>query len=210
MPATPPASIELVAGATAELLAWAEAIEASDATTFEKARLLATRLGAHGRSDGLAEIGFWTPELATDVIQPKNIVLEVFTPLQTIDPALPEQRLRFRRDYVQLEKQGEYHWGVLRGLQLGNREAIGSLYWLRYLSPETNAVCIVGDCLGTSFPYGVYAPAEFYDLEALQQTRADLAYFADQIAMLRLWCPRRGTSCSCMSKRLLRMATSRG
>ncbi|CAK6689245.1 glucosylglycerol hydrolase [Synechococcus sp. CBW1107] len=180
MPATPPASIELVAGATAELLTWAEAIESSDATTFEKARLLATRLGARGRADGLTEIGFWTPELSTGVIQPKNIVLEVFTPRQAIDPALADQEVRFRRDYVQLEKQGDYHWGVLRGLQQGNREIIGSLYWLRYLSPETNAVCIVGDCLGTSFPYGVYAPAELYDLESLQRTRADLAYFETQ------------------------------
>ncbi len=177
MLAIPTESIGLEAGPTEELLAWAEAIEASGAATFEKARQLATRLGARVRPDGLVEIGFWTPELSGGVIQPKNIVLEVFTPQRAIDPALSEQSVCFRRHYVQLRPQGDYHWGVLRGLQPGRRGTIGSLYWLRYLSPETNSVCSLGDCLGASFPFGVFAPAELYDLEALQRSRADRAYF---------------------------------
>ena len=176
------ASIQLEIEPTAALLAWAEAVEAGEGTLFEKARLLATRLGAHVRPDGLVEIGFWTPELSGDVIQPKNIQLEVFTPRQPIDPSLAEQTVRFHRDYVQLEKWGDYHWGVLSGLQAGDATTIGSLYWLRYLSPDTNAVTALGDCLGTSFPYGVYAPAEIYDLEGLQARRADRAYYDTLIA----------------------------
>ena len=171
------AAAVLEAEPTAELIAWAEAIEAGEASTLEKAQQLATRLGAHVRPDGLTRIGFWTPELAGDVIQPRNIQLEVFTPRQPIDPAKPEQTLRFHRDYVQLHKLGDYHWGVLSGLQVGSAGAIGSLYWLRYLSPDTNALCIAGDPLGSSFPYGIYAPAEVYDLEALQRSRADLPYY---------------------------------
>jgi hypothetical protein len=166
-----------VAEPTAELLAWVEAIETSEATTLEKARQIATRLGAHPRPDGLTEVGFWTPELSGDVIQPRNILLEVFTPRQAIDPARPEQTVLFHRDYVQLEKQGDYHWGVLSGLRAGDASTIGSLYWLRYLSPDTNAVNIVGDPLGSSYPYGVYAPAEVYDLEGLQLRRGDLDYY---------------------------------
>lgn len=111
MLAIPTESIGLEAGPTEELLAWAEAIEASGAATFEKARQLATRLGARVRPDGLVEIGFWTPELSGGVIQPKNIVLEVFTPQRAIDPALSEQSVCFRRHYVQLRPQGDYHWG---------------------------------------------------------------------------------------------------
>ena len=76
------APVALEADPTAELLAWAAAIESSDATTLEKARQFATRLGAHWQPDGLTTIGFWTPELAGDVIQPRNILLEVFTPLE--------------------------------------------------------------------------------------------------------------------------------
>ncbi len=176
------ASIQLESEPTAALLAWAEAVEAGEGTLFEKARLLATRLGAHVRPDGLVEIGFWTPELSGDVIQPKNIQLEVFTPRQTIDPSLAEQTVRFHRDYLQLEKWGDYHWGVISGLRVGDATTIGSLYWLRYLSPDTNAVTALGDCLGNSFPYGVYAPAEIYDLEGLQARRADRAYYDALIA----------------------------
>ena len=85
--------------------------------------------------------------------------------------------MRFRRDEVQLERQGNFHWGVLSGMQAGSAERIGSLYWLRRLCPDTDAERIVGDCLGSSFPYGVYAPAELYDMEALQRRRSDHGYY---------------------------------
>ncbi|MFQ6538452.1 MULTISPECIES: glucosylglycerol hydrolase [Aphanothece] len=179
-------AIRLEAEPTAELLAWAAAIEASDASTLEKARQLATGLGARPGADGLTQIGFWTPELSGDVIQPKNILLEVFTPIEPIDPGRDEQTVRFRRDYVQLEKQGDYQWGVLNGLQAGTTQAIGSLYWLRYLCPDTNGVLRVGDPMGSSYPFGVYAPAEVYDVDALQRRRADLPYYeAMAAAVLR-------------------------
>ncbi len=183
------APLALEAGPTAELLAWAAAIETSDATTLEKARQFATRLGAHWQPDGLTTIGFWTPELAGDVIQPRNILLEVFTPLESIDPRSPEQMVRFHRQAVQLEKQGDYRWGVVSGLRAGDANTIGSLYWLRYLSPDTNAVRVVGDPLAASYPFGVYAPAEVYDLEGLQQRRADRSYYeamAEELAALPL------------------------
>nr|WP_254217088.1 glucosylglycerol hydrolase [Synechococcus sp. CCY 9618] len=178
------APVTLEAGPTAELLAWAAAIESSDATTLEKARHFATRLGAHWQPGGLTTIGFWTPELAGDVVQPRNILLEVFTPLESIDPRRPEQMVRFHRHAVQLEKQGDYRWGVVSGLQAGDADTIGSLYWLRYLSPDTNTVRVVGDPLAASYPFGVYAPAEVYDLEGLQRRRADRSYYEAMAAEL--------------------------
>ncbi|EAQ75221.1 MULTISPECIES: glucosylglycerol hydrolase [unclassified Synechococcus] len=179
-----PAPVALEAGPTAELLAWAAAIESSDATTLEKARHFATRLGAHWQPGGLTTIGFWTPELAGDLIQPRNILLEVFTPLESMDPRRPEQTVRFQRDAVQLEKQGDYRWGVVSGLRAGDADTIGSLYWLRYLSPDSNDVRVVGDPLAVSYPFGVQAPAEVYDLEGLQRRRADRAYYEAMAAEL--------------------------
>lgn len=170
--------VQLVEQETQGLLNWAEQIQGSDETIFKKAQLIATRLGAHYRpEDGLTEVGFWTPELESDMIQPKNIVLEVFTPKKQIDPAKSSQRVVFRRDYVELEKQGEYFWGVLEGLKAGTKTEIGSFYWLRYLDPNTNEVKVIGDCLAYSLPYGVYAPAEVYDMASLQASRQDLDYF---------------------------------
>jgi hypothetical protein len=80
------ARIQLLEKETQDLLDWAEAVHDSDETLFHKAQTLATRLGAHYRADGLTEIGFWAPELGADMVQPKNIFLEIFTPKKTIDP----------------------------------------------------------------------------------------------------------------------------
>lgn len=179
MVATRASQIQIVEQETQALLDWAEQVHRSDETLFKKAQMLATRLGAHYRpDDGLTEIGFWTPELGADMIQPKNIYLEVFTPKSAIHPSKAIQKVVFRRDFVHLEKQGEYFWGVLSGMKPGTKDTFGSFYWLRYLDIETNEVRIIGDPLGYSYPYGVYAPAEVYDMESLQQRRQDRDYFA--------------------------------
>ena len=169
--------IQLVEEETRKLIEWIEKVEQSDETVFHKAQKVATRLGVHYRpEDGLTEIGFWTPELESDVIQPKNIYLEIFTPKKAIDPTKPVQNIVFRRDYIHLEKRGEYFWGVLSGLKAGTKESFGSFYWLRYLDWETNEVRVIGDCLAYSLPYGVYAPAEVYDMNSLQRNRKDMSY----------------------------------
>ena len=180
-PQTQGTQIRLLEPETQALLDWVEQVQQSDDTVFHKAQKLATRLGAHYRSDGLneagfTEIGFWAPELGADMVQPKNIYLEVFTPKQAIDPTKPLQQSTFRRDYVELKKQGEYFWGVLSGMKPGSKSEIGSLYWLRYLDIHSDEVRVIGDCLAYSLPYGVYAPAELYDMEGLQRNRVDRAY----------------------------------
>ncbi|MGF1488629.1 MAG: glucosylglycerol hydrolase [Prochloraceae cyanobacterium] len=169
--------VQIVEAETQKLIDWVNEIERSDDTIFHKAQKIVTRLGARYRADGLTEIGFWTPELAADMIQPKNIYLQVFTPKKAIDPTKPLQKVPFRRDYVQLEKHGDYHWGVVSGMRPGTKDELGSFYWLRYLCFETNEIKILGDCLADSYPYGVYAPAELYDIDRLQRERDDLAYF---------------------------------
>ncbi|MEM6521736.1 MAG: glucosylglycerol hydrolase, partial [Cyanobacteria bacterium P01_C01_bin.70] len=187
------ARIQLLETETQALVDWAEQVHQSDETLYHKAQTLATRLGAHCREDGLTEIGFWAPELGADMVQPKNIYLEVFTPTKPIDPIKATQKIVFRRDYVELSKQGEYFWGVLSGMKAGTKEEFGSFYWLRYLDMNTDEVRVIGDCLAYSLPYGVYAPAELYDMQRLQRDRADLAYFtqgdADDEGVIRVHPP---------------------
>ncbi|MEQ8959940.1 MAG: glucosylglycerol hydrolase, partial [Coleofasciculus sp. C2-GNP5-27] len=100
--ATKRTPITLIADETQKLLDWADSVQQSNDTIFHKAKTLATRLGAHNRADGLTEIGFWAPELAADMFQPKNIYLEVLTPLNKIDPTLPNQKIKFHREHLQL------------------------------------------------------------------------------------------------------------
>ncbi|MEB3210995.1 MAG: glucosylglycerol hydrolase, partial [Leptolyngbyaceae bacterium] len=168
--------IQLLEQETDALIQWAEEIQHSDETLFNKARILATRLGAHYRADGLTEIGFWAPELGADMVQPKNIYLEIFTPKKKIDPLRSKQQVVFRRDSVELAKDGEYFWGVISGMTPGTKDELGSFYWLRYLDPNSDEVKVIGDCLAYSLPYGVYAPAELYDMDTLQRNRTDMDY----------------------------------
>ncbi len=177
MIATAQKRIQLVEDETQSLLIWAESIQRSEATFFEKAQKIARRLGAHYRADRLTEVGFWTPDLTGDIIQSEDrIVLEIFTPTADIDFRLAEQTVTFERSQIPLVKQGEFVWGVIEGMRPGRRDRSGSFYWLRYIDQD-NHVHIIRDPLAYSMPYGIFAPAELYDMRRLQRHRADRDYF---------------------------------
>jgi len=169
-------SIRLVPEATGKLLAWASGLEGSSNTYLEQTKALARKLGAYYRPDGLTEIGFWVPGLIRDVLHEREIYLEVFTPVEPIDWQEKEQSIKFRRDRLNLEQQGEYIWGVVAGMQPGTREQAGCFYWLRYID-RAEQLRTIRDLVPHSLPYGIFAPAELYDIDSLQANRTDLDYF---------------------------------
>ena len=100
-------SIELVEKATQQLLDWVVDLENSDISYFEQAQQLATYLGAHYRSDGLTQVGFWAPELsAQQAIKPQEIFLEILTPIDEIDFRSPESVASFRCNRLRLWQHG--------------------------------------------------------------------------------------------------------
>ncbi len=168
--------VKLAEDATQELLDWAKEIEQSDATVFERAEALATKLGAHyHRQNGLTEIGFWAPELTGEIMRPRDIYLEVFTPLEEIDWRSPMQTTHFRRDCLRLKQQGEFFWGAIEGMQAGTKDRPGCFYWLRYYN-QKGQLQTIRDMMPYSLPFGIFAPAELYDLESLQANREDMEY----------------------------------
>ena len=171
------ANLRLVDDETQTLLNWAASVMASEDTYFGRGQRLAKRLGSHYRRDGLTEFGFWTPELIGDVIQSeRSLELEIFTPLTPIHFQEPRQTVEFQHDLVPVAQQGEFLWAVVSGVKAGNRTTAGSFYWLRYVDAEQR-VHIIRDPLAYSTPYGVFAPAEVYDMRRLQRRRTDLSYF---------------------------------
>lgn len=168
-------SIKLVPEATGKLLAWASGLEGSSNTYLEQTKALARKLGAYYRPDGLTEIGFWVPGLIRDVLHEREIYLEIFTPIEPINWQEKEQTIKFRRDRLNLEQQGEYIWGVVAGMQPGTREQAGSFYWLRYID-RAEKLRTIRDLVPYSLPYGIFAPAELYDIDSLQSNRRDLDY----------------------------------
>ncbi|MDB9524685.1 glucosylglycerol hydrolase [Oscillatoria sp. CS-180] len=170
-------NICLVDDETQTLLNWASSVMASDDTYFDRGQRLAKRLGCHYRRDGLTEFGFWTPELTANVIQSeRSLELEIFTPLVPIQFHEPRQTIEFQRDLVPVRQQGEFLWAVVSGVKAGNRTTAGAFYWLRYVDADQR-VHIIRDPLAYSTPYGIFGPAEVYDMRRLQRRRADLSYF---------------------------------
>lgn len=170
--------IKLVDDETQKLLDWAAGITKSPNNYFLASQAIARRLGAHYRADGLTEIGFWEPRLAgEEALTSKQIYLEVFTPLKPIDFQATEQVVSFRWERIELPQQGEFVWAVLSGMQAGTKDKAGAFYWLRYHDAILDKTLVIRDVLALSLPYGVFAPAELYDMDSLQRTRADLPYF---------------------------------
>lgn len=170
-------AVALVEDETQTVLDWAASVMNSEATYFDRGQRLARRLGAHYRRDGLTEFGFWTPELTSAVIQSeRTLELEILTPLENIDFRKGQQKIHFQRDRIPVMQQGEFVWAVVSGIKPGTRERAGSFYWLRYVDAEER-LHLIRDPLAYSMPYGVFAPAEVYDMRRLQRYRKDLSYF---------------------------------
>jgi len=172
---------------TADRLDWQAAIEA-DHDPFAAAQEIAPHLGAHPQDDGTVVVGFWTPAIVDAGIPESDVYLEVFTPTSEVDLAAAESTVDFERHRVQMRRQGEYHWVVIEGMQVGTREQLGSLYQLVYEkdgrevpgrddSLDHDGWGIVPDPLADSVPFGVYAPAECYGMDRLDTERADREYF---------------------------------
>ena len=173
--------------ATDDQLAW-QADKQSTHEPFEAAQQIAPQLGAHPREDDTVLVGFWTPAIVDAGVPEDDVFLELFTPTTVVDPGQTETTARFERHRVPLARQGEYHWGVIDGMRVGTREQLGSLYQLIYKkngktvegrddSLDRDGWGVVPDPMADSVPFGVYAPAECYDLDRLDRERDDRTYF---------------------------------
>jgi hypothetical protein len=161
--------------ATSELLEWHDSVVAAHDDDFEAAKELVTRLGAHyEREDEVGEFGFWTPELLDDGVDAEDVYLELLTPAQEIDYG-SDDAVEFHRDLLPAERNGEYHWVAVENVRAGTRERFGTFYRLTYETEDGWET--VADPLAYSVPFGAFAPAELYDWESLDESRADREYF---------------------------------
>ncbi len=135
---------------------------------FDAARRIVRHLGAHLR-EGRAEIGFWVPDGG-------EVVLEVLRPQESLDLRADRQQVTFIRQQVPLVRDGEFVWGVIDGMIPGSRDRIGDFYWLRRPDGRT-----ITDFMAYSVPFGVLAPAEFYDMDGLFAGRGDAEHFQNLV-----------------------------
>lgn len=166
--------IRLLEQETDQLIAKIEADYRATPDPFAAAQGIMPYLGAHLR-DGLAQVGFWAPEIAEDNIAPDQVFMEIFRPLTALDLSQPQQSAQFGRQRVPLRMMGDFAFGIIDGLQAGSRDVVGDFYHLVYQMGEQ--WYSVPDYLANSIPFGAFAPAEFYDVATMQANRADRDHF---------------------------------
>ncbi|MFC7203374.1 glucosylglycerol hydrolase [Haloferax namakaokahaiae] len=160
---------------TDDLVSWHETVVSNHDDDFEAAKTLSTRLGAHTTTEAV-EFGFWTPELVERGVPESKVWLELLTPPTETDPGDTDHRtVSFARERIPMTRAGEYHWVAVEDVRAGTRDELGALYQLVY--EEGGNEHTIQDPVSYSVPFGAFAPAEVYDLDALDQTRADRDYF---------------------------------
>lgn len=174
-------TVALNGAATDALQDWTNEVLHSGRADTEVARIVARRLGAHRRpSEGggaRCEVMFWAPELLERRIPDGDVFIEVLDAGEALDLKRARQDVTFRRTRIPVARCGAWCMAAIDGLRAGTRDTIGSFYSLVWRDAEKRWSRI-GDPLAASLPFGAFAPAEYYDVEALQAARGDAPYYA--------------------------------
>jgi hypothetical protein len=138
---------------------------------FEAARRLARGAGAH-QLDGFATFAAWLPHRT----EPGTRV-----ELETIDPLGPvpfdrEATVRVVRQRLPMVRDGAWAYLAVAGARPGSRERAGTFYRFVVTRPDGREE-LHGDPLAASLPFGLFGPAELYDVERLRTERADAEFF---------------------------------
>lgn len=153
-----------------------------DNEVYEASKII-TRdfLGTHKLSHDEYLFGFWLPGLSDGYTSnfKNSIYLEILSPktrsLSSLNFDVEEEQ-SFTKTRLPLVAINDYLIGVVNGIFPGNNDELGDLFWLNVNLGfrEFN----LQDPLASSLPFGVYLPAELFDIEEMLLNRKDLTYFS--------------------------------
>jgi len=166
----------LAQDATGALAARIGAIVHRAASSFDCARDIARHLGAQDNA-GVAEIVFWTPELLEQRVPQDDVFLEILDSAGPLPLERARQRHTFHRTLVPLVRVEDFSLAAVTGMRAGSRGTVGSFYSL-VRRDAAGSFHRINDPLAASLPFGAFAPAEYYDVGAMQAARADADYYA--------------------------------
>ena len=139
--------------------------------TESNAAFLASHLGALVRGDQTRFL-LWHPEIK----QAKKVLIEFYIPTLDLVYDKPEQHCNMTYHQFETLCVNEFSLIVMDQIPSGNREQFGAFYQFIIESSDGNKK-IVRDPMAWSMPYGIYAPAEVYDIQSILSNRKDKAYF---------------------------------
>jgi len=168
--------VRLVEEETRQLVVTVQAALRESPTRFDACRLIAACLGAQRHGD-FCQVGFSAPELRERRVPDGDIFLEVLEPAVPLRLTTAQQQAQFLRQLVPLARADEFCLGLVDGMQAGSRDLVGSFYALVWRDGE-GVLHRILDPLAASLLFGAFAPAEYYDVAAMQAERDDLDYYA--------------------------------
>jgi len=174
--ASEPQQVEQDVAATEAFAQWINETLHDSESSFERARTMARRMGAQ-RAGDRCELLFWAPELLERRVPAGDVFVEVLDADESLELLRSRQTVRFRRTRLPVARVDAWCATVATGMVAGTRGQLGSFYSLVWRDSEGQWERIL-DPLAASLPFGVFAPAEYYDVAAMQATRTDQAYYA--------------------------------
>lgn len=161
----------------AERLAqWSRDLIVTGESAFSARQAIARNLGAIVLGD-VVTFGFWTPELLDHRVPDGDVFLELLAPVEDLELAKSRQTVTFERLRVPVARQDHYTFAAVTGARAGRRDVLGDFYALTWRDHDGFWHRIL-DPLAMSVPFGVFAPAEIYDVDSMHAGRADAGYFA--------------------------------
>ena len=145
----------------------------SGGLNHQNAGSIAKELGAHVISGtNSARFLIWHPKLR----KAKTIFVELFLPESELIFDKPDQHLNMKYFRFEAGITDEFALAVIDYVPAGDREKFGVFYQFEILFNDGSSQ-IVRDPMAWSMPYGIYAPAELYDIEKVLANRKDAGYF---------------------------------
>ncbi|MXQ09411.1 hypothetical protein GQ651_16310 [Alphaproteobacteria bacterium GH1-50] len=158
-----------------KLADWSRETIIHGATAFDARQTIARKLGV-GIDGDVVTFGFWTPELLDHRVPDGDVFLEILSSDEPIDLTISHRTVEFSRVYVPVARQDNFTFAAVSGAKIGRREEVGDFYALTWRDHKGEWRRIF-DPLAMSVPFGVFAPAEIYDVASMHQGRADADYF---------------------------------
>ncbi len=134
------------------------------------AAFIAKRLGAHIENDASYFL-IWHP----DFEKAEQVFIDLYIP-QQFSFNKPEQHVNMVSYSFEATVVKEYACIVIENLPAGDRENFGAFYQFRNKLGNGNEQ-VIRDPMAWSMPYGIFAPAELYDVNSVRSERKDAHYF---------------------------------
>lgn len=150
-------------------------LRSSQGITYSSASYIAERMGASVNGSS-ARFLIWHPQISRGI----RVLLHLYVPGPNLVYEKKDQHCSTIYYQFEMESVDEFAAVVVDNLVSGDKEQFGTFYEFEIIF-ENKQNKIIRDPMAWSMPYGIYAPAEVYNISKVLASRKDKEYFEKQI-----------------------------